>query len=217
MSTDQDIPVCPDQTLDDVFSAETMSPEGLRRVYHAALQRIDAVRASLQDIVDLSRLEGAEEAYKRCYEDLSKLSETRYDDILRAVDSIRKETKALRQTVGLGSAVEASGGVLRAPGIPQTAPSLMRSPSQNPDGDLAFAPKDIKVPPGGLGRLGRPPSGGPPTPLTELGPSSSLPQIDLRPRPFPSPPKTASRPRPRMASQPKSRASRRARILTITG
>ena len=66
MSTDQEIPVGPDQTLDDVFSAETVSPGGLRRVYRAALQRIDAVRASLQESIDLSRLEGAEEAYKRC-------------------------------------------------------------------------------------------------------------------------------------------------------
>ena len=115
-----------------------MSPGGLRRVYHAALQRIDAVRVSLQESIDRRRLEGAEEAYKRCYEDLSKLSETRYDEILRAVDSLREDTKALRQTVGLGSAGEVSGGVLRAPGIPQRAPSLIRYPtSQVSDGDLA--------------------------------------------------------------------------------
>ena len=104
MRTNQEIPVGSDQTLDDVFSAETVSPEGLRRVYHAALQRIDVVRASLQESIDLSRLEGAEEPYDRCYEDLSKLSETRYDDILRALDSLREETKALRKTVGIGSA-----------------------------------------------------------------------------------------------------------------
>ena len=188
MSTDQEIPVGPDQTLDDVFSAETVSPEGLRRVYNAALQRIDAVRASLQESIDLSRLEGAEEAYKRCYEDLSELSETRYDDILRAVDSLREETKALRQTVGLGCAGEASGGVLRTPGIPQRAPSLMRSPtSQVPDGDLASALNDIKVRLDGLDRYGRPPSGGPPTSLPEQGPSSIPLQVGLRPKPFPSP------------------------------
>ena len=39
----------------------------------------------------------------------------------------------------------------------------------------------------GLDRLGRPPSGGPPTSLPEQGPSSIPPQIDLRPKPFPSP------------------------------
>ena len=128
MSKDQEIPVGPDQTLDDVFPAETVSPEGLRRVCHAALQRIDVVRASLKESIDLSRLQGAQEAYKRCYEDLSKLSETRYDDILRAVDSLREETKALRQTVGLGSAGEASGGVLRAPGILQRARHLCGLP-----------------------------------------------------------------------------------------
>ena len=132
MSTDQEIPVGPDRTLDDVFSAEKVSPGGLRRVYHAALQRIDAVRASLQESIDLSRLEEAEEAYKRCYEDLSRLSETRYDDILGAVDSLRDETKALRQTVGLGSALVACDGVLRAPAIPQRAPSRLRFTRQNP-------------------------------------------------------------------------------------
>ena len=189
MSTDQEIPVGPDQTLDNVFSAETVSPGGLRRVYHAALRRIDAVRASLQESIDLSSLEGPVEAYKRCFEDLSKLSETRYDDILRAVDSLRKEAKALRQTVGLGSAGEVSGGVLRAPGIPQRAPSLMRSPkSQVHDGDLAPALNDIKVRLDGLDRFGRPPSGGPPASLPEQG-SSSIPlQIDPTLRPFPSPP-----------------------------
>ena len=120
--------------------------------------------------------------------DLSKLSETRYEDILRAVDSLREETKALRQAVGLGSAGEASGGVLRAPGIPQRAPSLMRSPtSQVPDGDLASALNDIKVRLDGLDRFVRPPSGGPLTSLPEQGPSSIPPQIDLRPKPFPSP------------------------------
>ena len=62
MSTDEEIPVGPDQTLEDVFSAETVSPGGLRRVYHATLQRIDAVRASLQEIIDLSRQEGAQGA-----------------------------------------------------------------------------------------------------------------------------------------------------------
>ena len=41
--------------------------------------------------------------------------------------------------------MEASGGVLRAPVILQRAPSLMRSPSQDPDGDFASARKDIKV------------------------------------------------------------------------
>ena len=188
MSTDQEIPVGHDQSLDDVFFAETVSPEGLRRVYHAALQRRNAVRASLQESIDLSRLEGAEEAYKRCYEDLSKLSETRHDDILRAVDSLREETKALRQTVCLGSAGEVSGGVLRAPGIPQRAPSLMRSPiSQDSDSDLASALNDIKVRLDGFDRLGRPPSGGPPTFLHKQGPSSIPPQIDLGPRPVPSP------------------------------
>ena len=126
MSTDQEIPVGPYQTLGDVFSAETVSPEGLRRVYLAALQRIDVVRASLQESIDLTRQEGPEEAYKRCYEELRK-SEIRYDDILRAVDSLREETKALRHTVGLGSAVLDSGGVLRASGIPQRVPSPMRS------------------------------------------------------------------------------------------
>ena len=188
MSTDQEIPVGPDQTLDDVFSDETGSPEELRREYHAALQRMDAVRASLQERTDLSRLEGAEEAYTRFYEDLSKLSETRYGDILRAVDSLREETKALRHNFGLGSAGEASGEVLRAPGIPQRAPSPMRSPtSQVPDGDLASALKDIKVRLDGLDRLGRPPSGGSPTSLLEQGLSSIPLQIDPRPRPVPSP------------------------------
>ena len=70
-------------------------------MYHAALQRTKAVRASLHAVIDLSRLEGAEEAYKRCYEDLSKLSETRYDYILRAVDSLREETRALPENPGL--------------------------------------------------------------------------------------------------------------------
>ena len=110
MSTDQEIPVGPDQTLDGVTGR-------IRRVYHAALQRIDAMRASFQESIDLSRLEGAEETYKRCYKDLSRLPETRYDDILRALDSLREETMALRQTVGLGSAGEVPGGVLRAPGV----------------------------------------------------------------------------------------------------
>ena len=189
MSTDQKIPAGPDQTLDDVFSAETVSPEGLRRVYNAALQRIDAVRASLQESIDLNRPERAKEAYKRCYEDLSKLSETRYDDILRAVDSLREENKALRQTIGLGSAGEVSGGVLRAPGIHQRAPSLMRSPtSQVPDCDFASALNDIKVRLDGMDRFGRPPSGGLPTSLPEEGPSSIPLQVDPNPRPFPSPP-----------------------------
>ena len=104
MRTDQEIPVGPDQTLDDVFSEETVSPEGIRRVYHAA--------------------------------------------------------------------------------------SLMRSPSQDPDGDLASALKDIKVRLDGLDRLGQSPSGGPPTSLPEQGPSSIPPQNDLRLRLF----TTASRP-----------------------
>ena len=164
-----------------------MSPEGLRRVSHAAPQRIGAVRASLQESIDLSRLKGAKDTYKRCYEDLRKLSETRYDDILRAVDSLREEIKALRQIVSLGSALVASGGVLRAPGIPQRVPSLMRSPSQDPDGDLASALKDIKVRLGGVDRLGRPPSGGPPTSVPEQGPSPIPPQIYLRPKQSPSP------------------------------
>ena len=61
------------------------------------------------------------------------------------MDSLREETKALRQTVGLGSDGEVSGGVLHAPSIPQRAPSLMRSPTtQVPDGDLASALNDIK-------------------------------------------------------------------------
>ena len=76
------------------------------------------MRASLQESIDLSRLEGAGEAYKPFYEDLSKLSETRYGDMLRAVDSPSEETKALRQTVGLLSAIVASDGALRAPVIP---------------------------------------------------------------------------------------------------
>ena len=187
MSTDPEIPFGPDRTLDDVFSAGTVSPEGLLRVSHAALQRIDAVRVSLQEIIDLSWLEGAEEAYKRCYEDLGKMSETCYDDILRAVDSPREETKAVRQTVVLGSAIEASRGVLRAPGTPQRAPSLMRAPSQDPDGDLASTLKDIKVRLDSLDRLGQPPSGVPPTSLPEQGPSSIPLQVDPNPRPFPSP------------------------------
>ena len=61
------------------------------------------------------------------------------------MDSLREETKALRQTVGLGSDGEVSGGVLHAPSIPQRAPPLMRSPTtQVPDGDLASALNDIK-------------------------------------------------------------------------
>ena len=63
----------------------------------------------------------------------------------------------------------------------------MRSRSQDPDGDLASALKDIKVRLDGLDRLGQPPSGGPPTSLPEQGLSSIPPQIDLRRRPFPSP------------------------------
>ena len=65
MSTDLKIPVGPDETLDDVFSAETVSPGGLLRVCLAALQCINAVGASLQESIDLSRLEEAEEAYLR--------------------------------------------------------------------------------------------------------------------------------------------------------
>ena len=65
----------------------------------------------------------------------------------------------------------------------------MRSPiSQDSDGDLASALKDIKVRLDGLDRLGRPPSRGPPTSLTEHGPSSIPPQIARSPIPFPSPP-----------------------------
>ena len=128
MSTEQEIPFGPDQTPDDVCSAENVSPEGLRRVYLAAIQRIDAVSASLQEIIDLSRLEGAEEAYKRCYKDLSKLSETRYDDILRAIGSHREETKALRQTVGLEYAAVGTVGMPRAPFIPERARHRRRLP-----------------------------------------------------------------------------------------
>ena len=89
---------------------------------------------------------------------------TSYEPWIRSVE----ETKALRQTVGLGFAGKVSGGVLRVPGIPQRAPSLMRSPtSQVPDGDLASALNDIKVRLDGLDRFGRLPSGGPPASLPE--------------------------------------------------
>ena len=68
----------------------------------------------------------------------------------------------------------------------------MRSTTrQDPDGNLASALEDIKVQLDGLHRLGRPPSDGPPTSLSEQGPSFLPPQIDRRPRswsrPFTSP------------------------------
>ena len=98
------------------------------------------MRASLQEIIDLSRLEGADEVYKPCYEDLSKRSETRYNDILRAIGSLREETKALRQTVGLVSAVAGfCRSVTRTVRFREDPSPMTSTVNQGPDSDLASA------------------------------------------------------------------------------
>lgn len=103
MSAGEVEPLFPEISLDDTFTAEEVTPADLRRVCLATLQRIEAFKSSMQENIDLNRLEGAEEPYKRCYEDLGKLSETRYDDVLWAVCSLREETAALLRVVFRGS------------------------------------------------------------------------------------------------------------------